>query len=143
MSLQFAISITVVSKYCVSFITAFPLACIQLGGHHFITSRLWRRSQRLTQWKPTTGARFEEKPGTLATLAKPGGRQCGARPLSLLCTFTFCVCLSPQHLAEFRWLSLLTPSGEPGHVKPVSINHSAPARGGRRGVGGVEGRKEA
>ena len=80
-----------------------------------------------------TGALFEEM------LIHPGnpGKACwsigSSTPPFLPLSFTFPVCLSPAS----GWISpvsLRTPSGESGHVKPESINHSAPAKRERRGV---------
>lgn len=77
---------------------------------------------------------------TPATLAKHDGQHCQVRPPSFLpLSFTFPVCLSPASGGSISPVSLLTPSGEPGHVKLASINHSAlPAGETEGGFGKAE-----
>lgn len=93
----------------------------------------------MENWKQVH--RLRESSLTLATLARRDGQQCRVHPPLLpVFVFHFPVGLSPasgQTLA-----SLLMLPGEPGPVKPPSINHSAPAMRGwvqRRQVGVGEG----
>lgn len=75
-----------------------------------------------------TGALFEEM------LIHPG-KACWSIGSSTppFLPLSFPVCLSPAS-GRISPVSLRTPSGESGHVKPESINHSAPAKRERRGV---------